>query len=44
MIYAHQGHNFTSEKVRTSILHLGLEWLLFHLHIHVKYITDVLFS
>ena len=44
MIYAQQGHNLTSEKVRTSILYLGLEWLFFHLHIHVKYITDVLFS
>ena len=25
MIYAHRGHNFTSEKVCTNILHLGLE-------------------
>ena len=31
-------------KVGTSILHFGLEWLFFHLHIHVEYITDVLFS
>ena len=44
MIYARRGHSFTSEKVRTNMLHLGLECLFFHLHIHVKYITDVLFS
>ena len=44
MIYAYRGHNFTSEKVRTNILQLGLEWLFFHLHIDVKYIADVLLS
>ena len=36
MIYA---HHFTSEKVHKNILHLGLEWLFFHLHIHLKYIN-----
>ena len=44
MIYAHRGHNFTSEKVQKNILHLGLELSFFHLHIHLKYITDVLFT
>ena len=36
MIYA---NHFTSEKVHKNILHLGLEWLFFHLHIHLKYIN-----
>ena len=44
MIYANWGHNFTSEKVHTHILHLDLEWLLFNLHTHLKNITDVPFS
>ena len=42
MIYAHRRHKFTLEKVHTNILHLGLEWLFFRLHIHLQYITDVL--
>ena len=35
---------FYLRKVHTNISHLGLEWLSFHLHIYLKYITDVLFS
>ena len=36
MIYSHQGHIFTSEKVHTNMSYLGLEWLDFHLLMHFK--------
>ena len=36
MIYFHQEHNFTLKKVHTNMLYVDMEWLIFHLHIHLK--------